>query len=84
MNKIRKIPDGLDCPIVLSDKFIVVDDDNFLLCFVPENRQNQKEHDTRMVNFHIPDCWGISLRQLFGDQDLACDILMQKGQIDLV
>ncbi|GFX91031.1 uncharacterized protein TNCV_5106611 [Trichonephila clavipes] len=23
----------------------------FLLCLVPENRQNQKEHDTRMVNF---------------------------------
>ncbi|GFX28124.1 KRAB-A domain-containing protein 2 [Trichonephila clavipes] len=24
---------------------------SFLLCFVPENRQNQKEPDTRMVNF---------------------------------
>ncbi|GFW34236.1 hypothetical protein TNCV_384521 [Trichonephila clavipes] len=24
---------------------------SFLLCFVPENQQNQKEHDTRMGNF---------------------------------
>ncbi|GFT93388.1 hypothetical protein TNCV_337531 [Trichonephila clavipes] len=28
MNKIRKTPTGLDCPIVLSEKFIPVDDDN--------------------------------------------------------
>ncbi|GFY10421.1 uncharacterized protein TNCV_1463111 [Trichonephila clavipes] len=26
------------------------------------------------------DCWGISLGQLFGDQDLGRDILMRKGQ----
>ncbi|GFV50255.1 hypothetical protein TNCV_621671 [Trichonephila clavipes] len=26
----------------------------FLLCFVPENRQNQKEHDTRMVQIDDP------------------------------
>ncbi|GFW69469.1 hypothetical protein TNCV_488181 [Trichonephila clavipes] len=28
MNKIRKTPDGLDFPIVLSEEFIIVDDDN--------------------------------------------------------
>ncbi|GFW74043.1 hypothetical protein TNCV_545671 [Trichonephila clavipes] len=28
MNKIRKIPVGLDCPIVLSEEFVAVDDDN--------------------------------------------------------
>ncbi|GFV56365.1 putative DD41D transposase [Trichonephila clavipes] len=33
---------------------------------------------------HLLKCWGISLGQLLGDQDLACDILMRKGQIDLV
>ncbi|GFU24756.1 uncharacterized protein TNCV_793811 [Trichonephila clavipes] len=35
---------------------------------------------------HAPllDFWGISLEQLFGDQDLVCDILMRKGQMDMV
>ncbi|GFX64682.1 hypothetical protein TNCV_4681581 [Trichonephila clavipes] len=28
MNKIRKTPVGLDCPIVLSEEFIAVGDDN--------------------------------------------------------
>ncbi|GFT60701.1 uncharacterized protein TNCV_3584181 [Trichonephila clavipes] len=30
------------------------------------------------------DCWGISLRQLFEDQDLVCDTIMRIGQMDLV
>ncbi|GFW61136.1 uncharacterized protein TNCV_4873461 [Trichonephila clavipes] len=33
---------------------------------------------------HPLDCWGISLPQLFEDQDLVCDIIMRKGQMDLV
>ncbi|GFW32929.1 hypothetical protein TNCV_1774941 [Trichonephila clavipes] len=33
---------------------------------------------------HLLDCWGISLWQLFVDQDLVCDILMRKCQMDLV
>ncbi|GFW35069.1 uncharacterized protein TNCV_5066351 [Trichonephila clavipes] len=32
---------------------------------------------------HLMDCWGISLEQLLGDQDLVCDIVMRKGQMDL-
>ncbi|GFX23501.1 uncharacterized protein TNCV_3769761 [Trichonephila clavipes] len=32
---------------------------------------------------HLLDCWGISLRQLFEDQDLVCDTIMRKGQMDL-
>ncbi|GFW68004.1 hypothetical protein TNCV_1617651 [Trichonephila clavipes] len=30
------------------------------------------------------DCWGISLQQLFEDQDLVRDIIMRRGQMDLV
>ncbi|GFU73513.1 uncharacterized protein TNCV_4345771 [Trichonephila clavipes] len=33
---------------------------------------------------HLLDCWSISLRQLFGDQDLVFNIIMWKGQMDLV
>ncbi|GFX10454.1 hypothetical protein TNCV_1868491 [Trichonephila clavipes] len=33
---------------------------------------------------HLLDCCGICLGQLFGDQELACDIRMRKGQMDLV
>ncbi|GFW82680.1 uncharacterized protein TNCV_3492521 [Trichonephila clavipes] len=33
---------------------------------------------------HLLDCWGISLRQLFEDQDLVWDTIMRKGQMDLV
>ncbi|GFY35483.1 uncharacterized protein TNCV_195861 [Trichonephila clavipes] len=33
---------------------------------------------------HLLDYWGISLGQLFENQDLVCDILMRKGQMDLV
>ncbi|GFX61399.1 hypothetical protein TNCV_4894431 [Trichonephila clavipes] len=33
---------------------------------------------------HLLNCRGISLGQLFGNQDLACNILMCKGQEDLV
>ncbi|GFS83571.1 uncharacterized protein TNCV_1657861 [Trichonephila clavipes] len=33
---------------------------------------------------HILDCWGISLRQLYEEQDLVCDIITRKGQMDLV
>ncbi|GFW95573.1 RNase H domain-containing protein [Trichonephila clavipes] len=33
---------------------------------------------------HFLDRWGISLGRLFGDQDLTYDIIMRKGQIDLV
>ncbi|GFU89209.1 RNase H domain-containing protein [Trichonephila clavipes] len=29
---------------------------------------------------HILDCWGISLRQLFEDQDLVCEIIRRKDQ----
>ncbi|GFU74253.1 uncharacterized protein TNCV_4168441 [Trichonephila clavipes] len=32
---------------------------------------------------HLLDCWGISLGQLFEDQDLVCDIIMRKSQMDL-
>ncbi|GFU73263.1 hypothetical protein TNCV_167461 [Trichonephila clavipes] len=33
MNKIRRIPVGLNCPIVLSEEFTAVDDDN--VCTAP-------------------------------------------------
>ncbi|GFT39897.1 uncharacterized protein TNCV_3060921 [Trichonephila clavipes] len=33
---------------------------------------------------HLLDCWGIYLRQLFEDQDLVCDIIVRKRQMDLV
>ncbi|GFV97603.1 uncharacterized protein TNCV_2041111 [Trichonephila clavipes] len=33
---------------------------------------------------HLLDFWGISLRQLFEDQDLVCDTILRKGQIDLM
>ncbi|GFW73898.1 uncharacterized protein TNCV_48871 [Trichonephila clavipes] len=33
---------------------------------------------------HLLDYWGISLEQLFGDQDLVCDILMRKNRTNLV
>ncbi|GFV16486.1 RNase H domain-containing protein [Trichonephila clavipes] len=33
---------------------------------------------------HLLDCWGISLRQLYEGQDLVCDTITRKGQIDLV
>ncbi|GFW61083.1 uncharacterized protein TNCV_4872931 [Trichonephila clavipes] len=33
---------------------------------------------------HLVDCWDISLRQLFKDKDLVCDIIMRIGQMDLV
>ncbi|GFX04194.1 hypothetical protein TNCV_3973431 [Trichonephila clavipes] len=33
---------------------------------------------------HLLDCWGISLAQLFDEQDLACNILLWKGHVDLV
>ncbi|GFY26386.1 SCAN domain-containing protein 3 [Trichonephila clavipes] len=33
MNKIRKIPAGLDCPTVPSEEFVGVDDDN--VCTAP-------------------------------------------------
>ncbi|GFU04355.1 paired domain-containing protein [Trichonephila clavipes] len=35
MNKIWKAPAGLDCPIVLSEDFVAVDDDN--VCTAPIN-----------------------------------------------
>ncbi|GFW19874.1 uncharacterized protein TNCV_3561771 [Trichonephila clavipes] len=31
---------------------------------------------------HLLDCWGISLGQLFHEQDLVCGILLRKGLID--
>ncbi|GFX56453.1 hypothetical protein TNCV_73991 [Trichonephila clavipes] len=33
---------------------------------------------------HLLDYWVISLGQLFEDHDLVCDIVMRKGQMDLV
>ncbi|GFV62270.1 uncharacterized protein TNCV_985341 [Trichonephila clavipes] len=33
---------------------------------------------------HLLDFWGISLRQLYEEQDLVCDTITQKGQMDLV
>ncbi|GFU40340.1 hydroxyacid oxidase 1 [Trichonephila clavipes] len=33
---------------------------------------------------HLLVCWGISLGQLFEDQDLVCDNIIRKGQLDLV
>ncbi|GFU83582.1 uncharacterized protein TNCV_2125101 [Trichonephila clavipes] len=33
---------------------------------------------------HLLDFWGISLRQLCEEQDLACDTITQERQIDLV
>ncbi|GFV82212.1 RNase H domain-containing protein [Trichonephila clavipes] len=33
---------------------------------------------------HLLDCWGISLPQLYEEQDLVCDTTTRKGQIDLV
>ncbi|GFW06614.1 uncharacterized protein TNCV_2189471 [Trichonephila clavipes] len=32
---------------------------------------------------HLLDCWGISLRQLYEEQDLVCETIMRKGQMDL-
>ncbi|GFW32429.1 uncharacterized protein TNCV_675881 [Trichonephila clavipes] len=33
---------------------------------------------------HILDCWGISLRQLFENQDMVCDTITRTGQMELV
>ncbi|GFW89108.1 uncharacterized protein TNCV_2685421 [Trichonephila clavipes] len=33
---------------------------------------------------HHLDYWAISLRQLYEEQDLVCDTIMRKGQMDLV
>ncbi|GFX94513.1 RNase H domain-containing protein [Trichonephila clavipes] len=33
---------------------------------------------------HLLDCWGISLRQLYEEQDLVCDTITRKGQMDLL
>ncbi|GFV35934.1 uncharacterized protein TNCV_2866922 [Trichonephila clavipes] len=33
---------------------------------------------------HLLDCWGISLRQLYEEQDLVCETITRKGQMDLV
>ncbi|GFU44624.1 uncharacterized protein TNCV_1507161 [Trichonephila clavipes] len=33
---------------------------------------------------HLLDCWGISLRQLYEEQDLVCDTITRNGQMDLV
>ncbi|GFV13230.1 uncharacterized protein TNCV_3655501 [Trichonephila clavipes] len=33
---------------------------------------------------HLLDSWGISLRQLYEEQDLLCDTITRKGQMDLV
>ncbi|GFY34846.1 uncharacterized protein TNCV_845361 [Trichonephila clavipes] len=33
---------------------------------------------------HLLVCWGISLRQLYEEQDLVCDTIARKGQMDLV
>ncbi|GFU33026.1 uncharacterized protein TNCV_4155971 [Trichonephila clavipes] len=33
---------------------------------------------------HLLDCWGISLRQLYEEQDLVCGNITRKGQTDLV
>ncbi|GFX48132.1 hypothetical protein TNCV_4114671 [Trichonephila clavipes] len=33
---------------------------------------------------HLLDCWGISLRQLYEEQDLVCDTITLKGQMDFV
>ncbi|GFX46876.1 hypothetical protein TNCV_4040212 [Trichonephila clavipes] len=45
-NRFRPILD-----LTLDDRPYQLSSCDFLLCFGPENRQNQKEHDTRMVNF---------------------------------
>ncbi|GFS59388.1 uncharacterized protein TNCV_3725371 [Trichonephila clavipes] len=33
---------------------------------------------------HLLNCWGISLRQLYEEQDLACETITRKGLMDLV
>ncbi|GFV65669.1 RNase H domain-containing protein [Trichonephila clavipes] len=33
---------------------------------------------------HLLDCWGISLLQLYEEQDLVCETITRKGQMDLV
>ncbi|GFV05219.1 RNase H domain-containing protein [Trichonephila clavipes] len=33
---------------------------------------------------HLLDCWGISLRQLYEEQDLVCETITRKGQMDLL
>ncbi|GFX17809.1 uncharacterized protein TNCV_2292581 [Trichonephila clavipes] len=33
---------------------------------------------------YLLDCWGISLQQLYVEQDLVCDSITLKGQMDLV
>ncbi|GFY32950.1 uncharacterized protein TNCV_2876991 [Trichonephila clavipes] len=33
---------------------------------------------------HLLDCWGISLRQLYEEQDLVCETITRKGQMNLV
>ncbi|GFT76573.1 uncharacterized protein TNCV_3678131 [Trichonephila clavipes] len=33
---------------------------------------------------HLLDCWGISLRQLYEEQDLVSETIMRKGQMDLL
>ncbi|GFT09068.1 uncharacterized protein TNCV_4105311 [Trichonephila clavipes] len=33
---------------------------------------------------HLLDCWGISLQQLYEEQDLVCETIMRKGQMNVV
>ncbi|GFX15506.1 uncharacterized protein TNCV_3304351 [Trichonephila clavipes] len=33
---------------------------------------------------HLLDCWDISPRQLYEEQDLVCETITRKGQMDLV
>ncbi|GFV20879.1 RNase H domain-containing protein [Trichonephila clavipes] len=33
---------------------------------------------------HLLDCWGISLRQLYEEQDLMCETITWKSEMDLV
>ncbi|GFT62420.1 uncharacterized protein TNCV_4717841 [Trichonephila clavipes] len=36
------------------------------------------------VSAHLLDCWGISLRQLYEEQDLVCETITREGQMGLV
>ncbi|GFX68602.1 hypothetical protein TNCV_1800151 [Trichonephila clavipes] len=51
MNKIRKASAGLDCPIVSSEEFVAVDDDNVCTgLFMPDKEISEFVHNSKIIN----------------------------------
>ncbi|GFX15410.1 DUF4817 domain-containing protein [Trichonephila clavipes] len=72
MNKIRKAPTGLECPIVLSDAFITVDDDKILNDAAPVLTSSEMKNIMKTItNFFIPELNNHDVQKLWFQQDGA-------------